>query len=117
MALSLAAAAIVPTGCASPGDASIAGQVESPTPTNDEERDTRIRELEAGIAVEQEALRALISAGITEGDDPLLSSDAMRDIANRLPTLQDELRGLLRALEISAAREERAREQQSDPDP
>ena len=116
MALFLVATAVAPSGCASSGDASMGpGPGTGPAPTSADERDARIRELEAAMAIEQEALRVLISARLTERDDPLLTSDAMRSIANRLPMLQDELRGLLRALEISAEREERARELQRDP--
>ena len=113
MALVLAATANAPTGCASSGDASPAAVA----PMTDDERDARIRELEAAIAVEEEALRELISGDPVGRDDPLITSDEMREIANRLPALQDELRGLLRAREISSLREKRAREPQRAQDP
>ena len=100
LGLALLLAAATPTACVSAGDASVAARPAAPTTPG--ERDTRIRELEAAISVEEEALRVLISAERSEGDDPLHSSDEMRDIAHRLPTLQDELRGLLRAREIAA---------------
>ncbi len=111
--LFLTAAAIAPTGCASSGDA----PMTAPAPKTAAESDALIFDLEAAIAVEQETLRELISAGLTESVDPLLTSDEIRGIANRLPKLQDELRGILRALEISAARDERERELQNDQDP
>jgi len=113
IALVLSAATIAPTGCASSGDAS----PTAPAPTTVEESEERIFDLEAAIALEQEVLRNLISAGLAEGDDPLLSSDDMSGIANRLPGLQDELRVILRALEISAERDEQKRKSQSDQDP
>ena len=116
MALFLVATAVAPSGCASSGDASM-GPGTGPAPTSADERDARIRELEAAIAKEEEALRVLISAGPTEGGDPLITSDEMRGIANRLPVLQDEIRGLRRAREISAAREKRASELKSVQDP
>ncbi len=110
MSLFLAAA---PTACASAGDAPIAARAAAPT--TPEERDARIRELGAAIAEDEEALRVLISAGSSEGDDPLHTSNEMREIANRLPALQDELRELLRAREIAATRAKRARELQNEP--
>ncbi len=57
----------------------------------------------------------LISAGSSEDGDPLHSSGEMREIANRLPALQDELRELHRAREIAAIRAKRARELQNEP--
>ena len=65
----------------------------------------RIRELEASIAREQEALRALIGAGPREGEDPLHTSPEIRAIAQRLPALQGELRRLLEARDIARARD------------
>ncbi len=109
----LAVAAATPTACASANHSSVTPS--APAPTTPAERDARIDELEAAVAVEQEALRVLISAGPTDGDDPLLTSDEIREIATRLPALQDELRGLLRAREIAALREQRARELLNDP--
>lgn len=113
LALLLAAAAAGPTSCARGGGAPVARP--APVPTTPGERDARIRDLEAAIGVEQEALRELISAGPVEGSDSLHTSQEMRAIAERLPALQDELRGLLRAREIAAAREKRARESSSEP--
>ena len=102
---------------AAPLDGASKGEapLSAPSPTTPEERDARIHELETAIAEQEEALRVLIRAEPTEGDDPLITSDEMREVANRLPELQDELRGLVRAREIAAAREKRARELQSDP--
>ncbi len=109
----LAVAAVAPTACASAPNPSIT--TSAPAPTTPVDRDARIHELEAAVANEKEALRVLISAGPTEGDDPLLTSDEIREIATRLPALQDELRGLVRAREIEATREKRARELLHDP--
>ena len=111
LALLLGFAPLGPTACAKTADAPLA----APAPRTAGGRDARILDLEAAIEVEEEALRVLISTEPDEGEGPLHTSDEMRGIANRLPALQDELRGLLRAREIAAAREERARELQRDP--
>jgi hypothetical protein len=56
--------------------------------------DAQIRELEAAIARDQEALMALIGEASPEGADPADDSDELREIARRLPALQADLRAL-----------------------
>ncbi len=55
--------------------------------------DARIRALEAAIARDEQALKALISDDSTEGS--LSESEELREIALRLPGLQESLRALL----------------------
>jgi len=109
----LAVVAAAPIACASAGNSPLLPA--APAPATSVQLDAHIQELEAAVAIEQEALRVLISAGPTEGDDPLLTSDAIREIAARLPALQDELRGLARERAIAALREQRARELLNNP--
>ncbi|MDH3214253.1 MAG: hypothetical protein OEM05_17380 [Myxococcales bacterium] len=56
--------------------------------------DARIAELEAAIARDQAALKALIAEEPAEGSDSLEQSEALRAIAHRLPGLQAQLRAL-----------------------
>jgi hypothetical protein len=56
--------------------------------------DARIRELEATIARDEEALEAMIARPAQGGDAPLAQSPELREIARRLPALQAELRRL-----------------------
>jgi hypothetical protein len=75
--------------------------LRAPRPLSDAER-ARRAQLEEQIAADQEALKALISRGATEGDDPLRESPELREIARRLPALQAELRALDEAPEQRA---------------
>jgi hypothetical protein len=56
--------------------------------------DQRIAELEAAIAQDEEALRALISREPDAQGPGLVSDPALREIAGRLPGLQEDLRAL-----------------------
>lgn len=63
-------------------------------PSDASDLDARIRELEAAIARDEEALEALIAGPAQGGDAPLAQSPELREIAGRLPALQAELRQL-----------------------
>jgi hypothetical protein len=65
-------------------------RVEEPAPA----LEARRSELEAAIAADEEALKALISEAPVEGSDALIDSDELREIARRLPELQAELEAL-----------------------
>jgi hypothetical protein len=82
-----------PVDATGPGRGADAKSVEvaPPSPT---ELDARIREVEAAIARDQEALKILIAEDPAEGSDPLEQSQQLRAIAHRLPGLQAELRSL-----------------------
>ena len=55
---------------------------------------SRRDELVAQIADDENTLKALISAVQAEADDRMIDSDELREIARRLPVLQEELRAL-----------------------
>ena len=78
---------------ADPGRGAEANSVEAapPSPT---ELDARIREVEAAIARDEEALKVLIAEDPVEGRDSLAESPQLREIAHRLPGLQAELSSL-----------------------
>ena len=65
----------------------------APSPPSQELRSRR-EELVARIAEDEETLKALISEARAEGGDPLIDSNELREIARRLPGLQEELRAL-----------------------
>lgn len=56
--------------------------------------DARIAELEAAIARDERALKDLISEAPMDGGDALVDSPELREIARRLPALQEDLRAL-----------------------
>ncbi len=60
------------------------------------ELDTRIAELETLVAQDEETIKQMISTPQTAGDDDLIHSQALREIAARLPVLQAELAELKR---------------------
>lgn len=78
---------------ADPGRDAEAKSVEAGPPSTTE-LDARIREVEAAIARDQEALKVLIAEDPAEGADSLAQSEPLREIAHRLPGLQAELRSL-----------------------
>ena len=63
-------------------------------PPSTPELDTRIREVEAAIARDEETLKVLIAEDPVEGRDSLAESPQLREIAHRLPGLQAELSSL-----------------------
>ena len=69
--------------------------VSTPAPSGAAPGDSaREQQLAAAIAADEEALKALISAPIGEGQPPLADSAQLREIARRLPELQAELSAL-----------------------
>ena len=80
-------------GAADPGRGAEAKSVEA-APASTAGLDTRIREVEAAIARDEEALKVLIAEDPAEGRDSLAQSPQLREIAHRLPGLQAELRSL-----------------------
>jgi hypothetical protein len=92
---------------APPGDSPVPRHtLDSPAPTQPVEAsppggqsgasdlDARIRELEAAIARDEEALEVMIARPAQGGDASLAQSPELREIARRLPALQAELRRL-----------------------
>ncbi len=73
---------------ASPSQAAVAASPQSP------ELRSRREELVAQIAEDEEMLKALISEAPAEDGEPLIDSNELREIARRLPVLQEELRAL-----------------------
>jgi hypothetical protein len=55
---------------------------------------SRREELVARIAEHEETLKALVSEAPSEGRKALIDSNELREIARRLPVLQEELRAL-----------------------
>jgi hypothetical protein len=82
-----------PLVAADPGRGAEAKSVEAGPPSTTK-LDARIREVEAAIARDQEALKVLIAEDPAEGRDSLAQSQQLREIAHRLPGLQAELRSL-----------------------
>jgi hypothetical protein len=82
-----------PLDAADPGRGAEAKSVEA-APPSPAELDARIRELEAAVARDQDALKVLIAEDPAEGSDSLEQSQQLRAIAHRLPGLQAELRSL-----------------------
>ena len=66
----------------------------APPARSADDLDARIRALEAAIARDERALKALISDDSSEKDS-LSESEELREIALRLPGLQESLRALL----------------------
>jgi hypothetical protein len=88
-----------------PGSASGTGGAPVDSgPVGIAELDARIREVEASIARDEEALKALIGDESPEAADSLESSPKLREIAGRLPGLQAELRELRAQRAAKAAR-------------
>ncbi len=75
-------------GAASPSQAAAAASPQLP------ELRSRREELVAQIAEDEEMLKALISEAPAEDGEPLIDSNELREIARRLPVLQEELRAL-----------------------
>jgi hypothetical protein len=82
-----------PLDAADPGRGAEAKSVEA-APPSPAELDARIREVEAAVARDQNALKVLIAEDPVEGSDSLAQSQQLRAIAHRLPGLQAELRSL-----------------------
>ena len=82
-----------PSDAADPGRGAETKSVEAAPPSTTE-LDARIREVEAAIARDEEALKVLIAEDPAEGRDSLAQSQQLREIAHRLPGLQAELRSL-----------------------
>ncbi len=75
-------------GAASPSQTAAAASPQLP------ELRSRREELVAQIAEDEEMLKALVSEARAEGGEPLIDSNELREIARRLPVLQEELRAL-----------------------
>jgi hypothetical protein len=91
--VSATGAAPDPSDASDPGRGAETKSVEAATPSTPE-LDARIREVEAVIARDEEALKLLIAEDPAEGRDSLAASQQLREIAQRLPGLQAELRSL-----------------------
>ncbi len=89
-------AAVAPPPALSAGPARAASPSRTAVAANPAPQQLRSRreELVAQIAEDEETLKALISAARAEAGDPLIDSDELREIARRLPVLQEELRAL-----------------------
>jgi hypothetical protein len=86
------AAPLAPAGAATPSSGPSAAP--PPLPPSGAGDTAREQQLAAAIAADQEALKALIAAQAAPGEAPLADSAELREIAQRLPRLQAELRAL-----------------------
>lgn len=66
----------------------------APAPPEAEERAARIARLEAAIARDEETLRRIVKLDPAAGDAAFHDHPVLRDIARRLPAMQEELRRL-----------------------
>jgi hypothetical protein len=82
-----------PPDASHPGRGAETKSVEAAPPSTPE-LDARIREVETAIARDEETLKLLIAEDPAEGRDSLAASRQLREIAQRLPGLQAELRSL-----------------------
>jgi len=71
-----------------------ADSAPEPHPAPDTGDAAREQQLAAAIADDEEALKAMISAPIVDGEAPIADSAQLREIARRLPELQAELSAL-----------------------